>query len=74
MTVEPHPGSVTFTCDVCSTTARGEGVDIPPPGWAILWVRPDHGVGMAAHLCFGQCLELGAHNLAEGRSPSGRVL
>jgi hypothetical protein len=69
--IYPEEQEYCFTCDVCHATARGLVADQPPPGFAIIWIRPDRGIGAVAHLCATFCLIAGAGNLAEGKAPDG---
>lgn len=60
-----------FVCDLCGEVAIGEAPEFPPPGFAILKVRPARGVGVVVHLCLDGCLPVGAERLADGRTVEG---
>jgi hypothetical protein len=63
--------SCRFVCDLCGEAALGEMPELPPPGFALLKVRPEHGVGAVAHLCLRTCLVIGAERLATGLTLEG---
>jgi len=70
MTIEDATVHI-FSCDLCGRTARGEAAELPPPGFALLKVRPVQGVGAAVVLCLDTCLSIGADRLAEGLTIDG---
>lgn len=63
--------SCRFVCDLCGSAALGETSELPPPGFALLKVRPERGVGAIVHLCVDTCLAIGAERLAEGFTIEG---
>ncbi len=72
--ITPTPTHYEYRCDVCAALVDGDSADGPPAGFATIAVHPAGGVVRVAHLCVGDCLELGAENLADGRAADGRIV